>query len=89
MSGAELEGLRARIGALLPDQDLTDHEPLDPAALGLPAPRITPPDSLASVCSTELVDRAAHTHGKDFGDVVRNLHGRLEHPVDLCGPAAH
>nr|WP_231949709.1 FAD-binding oxidoreductase [Alloactinosynnema sp. L-07] len=30
-----------------------------------------------------MVDRAAHAHGKAFRDVVRNLHGRLDHVPDL------
>ena len=47
------------------------------------APRVTPPDSLAGFCSTDPSDRAAHTHGKAFRDVVRNLHGQLENPPDL------
>lgn len=51
--------------------------------LELRAPRIAPPASLAHLCSTEPDDRAAHTYGKAYRDVVRALHGRLDHPPDV------
>jgi alkyldihydroxyacetonephosphate synthase len=38
---------------------------------------------LGDLCSADPTDRAAHTHGKAFRDVVRNLHGRLDDPPDL------
>lgn len=37
----------------------------------LPAPRFAPPDSLSRICSTDPYDRASHTYGKAFRDVVR------------------
>lgn len=45
--------------------------------------RLDPPASLADICSTELPDRAGHTHGKSFRDIVRNVEGLLEHPPDV------
>ncbi|WP_225823422.1 FAD-binding oxidoreductase [Streptomyces naphthomycinicus] len=80
--GAELRALLARVRALMPG-DLTDHEPPAVASLGLPAPRVSAPASLAGLCSAEPADRAAHAHGKAFRDVVRNLHGELRHVPDL------
>lgn len=68
---------------LLPGHDLTDHRPPDPGVLGVPEPRITPPASLAPLCSSDPVERAGHAHGKAFRDVVRNLQGRLDHAPDL------
>lgn len=81
--GAELRDLVDRASALLPGADLTDHPPPDVPSLGLPPPRIVPPDSLAALCSSDPTDRAAHTHGRAFRDVVRNLLGDLRHPPDL------
>ncbi|MDV3206929.1 MAG: FAD-binding oxidoreductase, partial [Rhodococcus ruber] len=81
--GGELRELIARASALLPGADLTDHPPPDIASLGLPPARIAAPDSLAPLCSSDPVDRAAHTHGRAFRDVVRNLLGDLRHPPDL------
>jgi alkyldihydroxyacetonephosphate synthase len=83
LSQQETRDLVARVSALLPGHDLTDHQPGDPNALGLPTPRITPPVSLAPLCSADPVDRAGHARGKAFRDVVRNLQGRLDHVPDL------
>ncbi len=81
--GAEADELVARAAALLPGHDFTAHEPPDPATLGLPDPRVTPPAALTRLVSADATDRAGHAHGKAFRDVVRNLHGRLEHVPDL------
>jgi alkyldihydroxyacetonephosphate synthase len=43
--------------------------------LTLPVPRIAPPASLASLCSSDLHDRARHTYGKSYPDYVRGLEG--------------
>ncbi|MFF8864802.1 FAD-binding oxidoreductase [Streptomyces sp. NPDC015139] len=82
VKGAELEALLERARMLMPGE-LTDHEPPDIASLGLPEPRVTPPASLAGLCSADPRDRAAHAHGKAFRDVVRNLQGDLRHVPDL------
>jgi alkyldihydroxyacetonephosphate synthase len=44
---------------------------------------MAPPAALDGICSMARGDRAAHTHGKAFRDVVRNLLGRLDNPPDL------
>jgi alkyldihydroxyacetonephosphate synthase len=72
-----------RVSALLPDHDFTDHPPPELADLAVPAPRVTAPGSLSELCSTDTEDRVGHAHGKAFRDVVRNLHGDLEHIPDL------
>src|SRR5688500_14165102 len=79
----EASALVKRVAVLLPDHDFADHEPPDVAALGVPPPRVKPPTSLADLCSTDAEDRAGHARGKAFRDVVRNLHGDLEHIPDL------
>jgi alkyldihydroxyacetonephosphate synthase len=43
--------------------------------LALREPRVTPPSSLAAVCTTERYDRAAHTYGKSYPDYVRAMLG--------------
>lgn len=83
VGGAELEALVARVAAVLPDADLRPHEPPSIAELGLPEPRIAPPAGLAEIASAAPADRAAHTHGQAFRDVVRNLMGQLDNPPDL------
>jgi alkyldihydroxyacetonephosphate synthase len=83
VAGAELTALTERVSALLPDADLTDHPPLSPADLALPAPRITAPAALDAIASSTATDRAAHARGKAFRDVVRNLCGVIDHAPDL------
>jgi alkyldihydroxyacetonephosphate synthase len=57
--------------------------PPDVADLDLRAPRITPPDALAAICSTDTEVRAGHTYGKSYRDVVRGSYGQLPHPPDV------
>ena len=62
--------------------------PADPADLQLPAPRIKVPEPLEHLFSSDAYDRAAHTFGKSFRDVVRALERRLPHPPDLVATPA-
>ncbi|MET7421787.1 FAD-linked oxidase C-terminal domain-containing protein [Dactylosporangium sp. NPDC005555] len=58
--------------------------PYDPV---LPPPRLIPPSIMQEAFAADAMTRAAHTYGKAFRDVVRALHGRLDHPPDLvCFP---
>ena len=69
------------------DGDVAD--PPDPADLDLPPVRVEPPAALARLCSAEPYDRAAHTYGKAFRDVVRALAGDVADAPDLvCRPAS-
>ncbi|AUH39407.1 FAD-binding oxidoreductase [Streptomyces sp. CMB-StM0423] len=86
--GAELAALLDRV-RLLSAAGPVDHPPPPVASLGLPPPRVEPPAALAGLCSADPADRAAHTHGKAFRDVVRNLHGDLRHPPDLVARPRH
>lgn len=61
-------------------------EPIAPPRLDelvLPAPRLEPPGTLATWCSTAEADRAGHAYGKSFRDVVRALDRSFDHPPDL------
>ena len=51
--------------------------------LQLRAPRVTPPAALAEICSTSPIDRAGHTYGKSFRDVVRALAREYPNPPDV------
>ncbi|MGH3321439.1 MAG: FAD-binding oxidoreductase [Streptosporangiaceae bacterium] len=59
------------------------EEPVPLHRVELPAPRLTPTDHLAQICSTDAYDRASHTYGKSFRDVVRGFRGRFDTPPDL------
>src|SRR3954468_14248719 len=72
--------LAGRVGALVPlDGQLTPV----PAIPDLAPARIAPPASLAGLCSTDPYDRAGHTYGKAYRDVVRALRGDLAAAPDL------
>ncbi len=63
--------------------ELTARPAPDLADVALRAPRVTPPAALAEQCSTDPFDRAGHSLGKSFRDVVRGSYGDLAHPPDL------
>ena len=61
-------------------------DPEEPAPLEqveLPPPRLEPPSSLAEICSSDLYDRASHSYGKAYRDLVRAFRGRFDHPPDV------
>ncbi|CAN5482890.1 FAD-binding oxidoreductase [soil metagenome] len=60
-----------------------DHPPPAVSDLTLRPPRVVPPSTLAPLCSTDPDERAAHTPGKAYRDVARNLLGRLDDPPDV------
>ena len=82
VAGTELETLAAMIGGLSGAAPELHHPP-PVNALALRPPRVTPPPALARLCDSDPLSRAAHTHGKAFRDVARNLLGRLQHPPDV------
>ena len=43
--------------------------------LSLAEPRVAPPAALGSICSAEPGDRASHTYGKSYRDIVRGSRG--------------
>ncbi|MCU1464838.1 MAG: Alkyldihydroxyacetonephosphate synthase, partial [Actinomycetia bacterium] len=73
------ETLTARFGGETPDPIL----PPTIDEIDLRAPRIAPPAALASVCTDDPFERAAHTYGKSFRDVWRALHRDFSCPPDL------
>jgi alkyldihydroxyacetonephosphate synthase len=66
--------------------ELDDVRVADPPTLDelrLPPPRLEPPASLAPLCTTEPAERAGHTYGKSFRDVVRAFRRDFAHPPDV------
>src|SRR4051812_21154007 len=55
--------------------------PLD--AVELTPPRLVPPEALAELCSSGPYERALHSHGSSYRDVVRALRGQFDHPPDV------
>ncbi len=51
--------------------------------LELPAAAATAPAGLESICSASPYDRAGHTYGKSFRDIVRGLRGDFSNAPDI------
>ena len=73
------ELLAARFG--LPP--ITVEAPPRLEEIALPAPRLAPPAALAPWCSSAPYERAAHSYGKSFRDVVRAFRRAYSNPPDL------
>jgi alkyldihydroxyacetonephosphate synthase len=85
VTGAE----RAELMARLPPHWVTEPLPVPAVAdLGLRAPRVVPPASLAGLCATEDRTRAGHSLGKAYRDVVRALRGELSPPDLVAVPGS-
>ncbi len=52
-------------------------------AIQLRAPRLAIPSALAAFCTTETHDRAGHSYGKSYRDVVRAVRGEFPNPPDV------
>jgi len=59
------------------------EEPVPIEKVKLDPPRLHPPGALAGICSTSLYDRASHTYGKSYRDIVRAFRGQFGHPPDV------
>lgn len=71
------------LGAAIPGL-LARPQPVPALAdLHLRASRVMPPASLAHLVTTAVPDRAGHTYGKAYRDVVRALHGQMDAAPDL------
>ena len=49
----------------------------------LPPPRLEPPGALSEISTTDVYDRAAHSYGKSYRDLVRAFRGEFDHPPDV------
>ena len=52
-------------------------------AVALPAPRLRPPGSLEHICRQDTYERALHSYGRSYSDIVRAFRGRFDHPPDV------
>ena len=73
----QADNLAQAVAARLGTGEVDVQQPPDLRAIDLPAPRFQPPPALAHLCSTDPYDRAGHTYGKSFRDVVRGFSGDL------------
>ena len=75
ISGERLQAMAGAMAARFPDAGITLAPPPDLSTIDIPEPTVEPPASLAGICSTDRYDRAAHTYGRSFRDVVRGYRG--------------
>ncbi|MEO7268436.1 MAG: FAD-binding oxidoreductase [Knoellia sp.] len=83
LTPGESEEIAARVSAVLPGTDLSNHAAPDPRSLPVAASRVALPPALSGLGSDDSVDRLAHSHGQAFRDVVRALRGELTDVPDL------
>jgi alkyldihydroxyacetonephosphate synthase len=72
-------GIREHLGFGAGDVE----QPATEADIDLPPPRVEPPASLDAICTTDPYERAAHSYGKSYRDVVRAFRARFDHPCDV------
>lgn len=83
LTRAELDQLANNFATRFGLDGLRIQEPPRIDELELSQPRLAPPSSLAEVFSQAPYDRAAHTYGKSFRDVVRAFRRDYTHAPDL------
>ncbi len=83
LSGRRLDELAGRVELLVDGESLELTTPPTVDEINLLRPRILPPARLAAWCSVDDRQRAAHTYGKSFRDIVRALERRWERPPDV------
>jgi alkyldihydroxyacetonephosphate synthase len=79
----QIQGLTELVSSWFGSDGVEVRPPPELDRLSLRASRLAPPTSLQKICRTDVEDRAAHTHGKAFRDVARNLLGQLDNPPDV------
>jgi len=82
LTEAELDG----VAALLTGAFGVAPERQAPARLedlDLRPPRLSAPPALAGLCSDDPYDRALHSYGRSYRDVLRGFRGEFPHPPDL------
>ena len=82
-SAEQAEGVAKLLSAGFGGVTLERRDPPRIEDIELPAPRMAPPESLAGICSSDPRDRAGHSYGKSFRDVVRALRGEFQSPPDF------
>lgn len=83
LSVSEIEQLGATFAGRFGIDGLRVREPPRVDELELRAPRLAPPTSLEAAFSTAPYDRASHTYGRSFRDLVRAFRRDYAHAPDL------
>jgi len=71
LSSGQKEEVAKRMEGLFDISGLEAESPPKLDEIEMPEPGINPPESLSGICTTDRWERAAHTYGKGFPDIVR------------------
>lgn len=82
-STAERATLRESLRGVLGFSGEKVREPSPPSEYRIPPARLTPPPGLAGLCSTEPLERAAHTWGRSYPDIIRGFSGDFSRAPDV------
>ena len=83
------EKIAALLGGRFGIEPPTVQPPPRIEEIALRPPRVAAPAALGEVCSAAPLDRAGHTYGKSFGDVVRAYGRDFSNPPDLVAYPRH
>jgi alkyldihydroxyacetonephosphate synthase len=83
LSDAEVEEIGREMSARFGVEAQGVAAPPTLGALHLSPARLTPPSTLASLFSLDPRERAIHTLGKSYDDLVRGIRGDYQHAPDL------
>ena len=83
LSADELNVLGGVVAGLIGVDDIRPIDPPEISEIALRPPRVSAPAAISAFSSTEPWDRAEHTLGKSFNDLVRGLRREYAHPPDL------
>jgi alkyldihydroxyacetonephosphate synthase len=75
VAGDGLQAIAGALAARFPEAGIAAREGPTLATIDIPDPAVEPPASLAEICSTDRYDRAAHTYGRSYRDIVRGFGG--------------
>ena len=82
LSDIELEGLGREMQTRFGVQASAPAASPALGSLNLPDPRLRPPEALAALCTQDPRERAIHTLGKSYEDLVRGIRGDFRHAPD-------
>ena len=83
LSDAEVEELGREMRTRFGVEPQTIAAPPALAAVSMPEPKLRPPASLESLCTQDQRERAVHTLGKSYEDLVRGIRGDYRNAPDF------
>jgi alkyldihydroxyacetonephosphate synthase len=82
-SDDELRGAAAFVTKRLGFGQSDFERPVPWSEVALAPARLSPPETLAAICSSEPYERMLHGYGRSYSDIVRAFRGRFDSPPDV------